>query len=70
MIRRLVMMRAHPRNLRFQQGDAGQQFVLRIGVEAFPLEGGGGIRPRPRQIIIVHVENIMAHRLAVNAART
>ena len=70
MVRRLVMMCAHPRNLRFQQGDPAKQFVLRIGVQAFPLEGGGGIQPRPRQIIIVHVGNIMAHRLAVNAART
>ena len=48
------VMRLDPGNLGFERGDALQQLVLRISVEAFLRQQTGGIAARAREILCVH----------------
>jgi hypothetical protein len=46
--------RANTLDLGFEQGDSRGQLVLRIGVEAFLRQLGGGIASRAAKVIHVH----------------
>ncbi len=54
MVRRLGMVRLHPRDFEFQLLDARQQFVLRIGVETFFREQARRVGAYPGKVVIFH----------------